>query len=873
VRLSTGSRLGPYEIVALLGVGGMGEVYRARDTKLNREVAIKVLPESVARDRDHLARFEREAQLLAALNHPHIAHIHGIEDSTGTPALVMELVEGPTLADRIALGAIPIDEALAIAKQIAEALEAAHEQGIIHRDLKPANINVRPDGTVKLLDFGLAKAFDPVAPPSGAASMAPTLSMHATQAGIVLGTPAYMAPEQACGKAVDRRADIWAFGCVLFEMLAGQRAFAGEDHEHVLASVMAAQPQWSLLPTSTPLAIRRLLRRCLASERALRLRDIADGRFALEDALTDEKDTGAAGRSTAKRLAWLANAVGLAVVGVVVLGLFVVRSKPESVGVAGRFTIAPPPGETVSSVAISPDGTVIAMVARGAVGRLFVRRVTELDAVPMVGSEGALSAFFSPDSQSIGFFAGGKLKTASLSGGRPTLVCDAPNPRGAVWAPDNTIIFAPEATGPLMVVPASGGAPRPLTRIADGEASHRWPSMLPDGKSIMYGAGPAATQSFWSEAHIVAQSLTDASRHVIVQQGTYPLYVEAGYVVYVLANALYALPFNAARRVSTGPAVRLPDRVFQGSNGGASMAISRTGTLVFLAPSGLDANTLVWVDRHGTTTPTGIAVTVQSHPRLSPDGTRLAYTANAPDTDIWMYDVARGATTRFTSGGRNFWPVWTPDGQHLAFTSTRNGPAAPFWQVVDGDGRDEMLADDGIPSAFSPDGKQLAFVRQGSSVRIWTLGINKRDIALVSPPAASFEVEPAFSADGRWMAYVSTESGRNEVWVRAVQGTGRRFQVSVNGGNEPVWSRDGHELFYRTADQIMSAAVITASDSGFRAAPPQPIVKGRFTSGSDRANFDVTPDGQRFIIVQPANQAVAPTEPQVVLRWTEELQR
>jgi Tol biopolymer transport system component/tRNA A-37 threonylcarbamoyl transferase component Bud32 len=863
--LESGTRLGAYEIVSRLGSGGMGEVYRARDTKLRRDVALKILPEALAKDPDRRARFTREAQVLATLNHPHIAAIYGVEDSTEITALVLELVEGPTLEDRIAAGALSVAEALKIAAQIADGLDAAHEKGIVHRDLKPANVKLSADGRVKVLDFGLAKA---VIPDSLDASAPTTM---ATRTGGIVGTAAYMSPEQATGSGVDKRTDIWSFGCVLYEMLTGSRAFAGASMSDVMASVLTKDPDWSALRDSTPPGIRRLLRRCLEKDRPRRLRDIADARIEIEDAALPSIEP-AQPRS---RRMWLVSAGLAALVAIAVAAPYVYKfccrsPSPEASTPVARFTIALPAGDRLvaPAIALSPDGQRVAYVAlRNGTNRLFLRGIAELDAVMIDGSEGAGGPFFAPDGRAVAFFAGGKLKTVPVEGGRPGDVCDASSNRGGTWLADGTIVFAPTPVGPLFRVPAIGGTPTVFTRLAENEASHRWPQALPDGRTILYGAGPAATQTFWNEARIVAQRVENGERRVIVPRGTFPRVLAAGFIGYVQTNRLFALPFDAARLEATGPPVPL-ERMLQSGAGSAAVTISQTGVLAYVPSDGPASYSLAWVDRRGTVTPIAVNVSLQGQPRLSPDGTRIAYTAPDSDTDIWIFDVARGTPTRLTVGGGNQWPIWTPDGQRIAFLSTRMGLGGTLLKPADGNGPEERLTENGMPYSWSPDGRTLAIVAftQTGGYDVEFLPMDTRKPQPVFPQTPFVEHMPAFSPSGRTFAYTSNESGRNEVYVRAYPGPSERWRVSVDGGDEPVWSRNGRELFFRNGSDIM-AVDVRAGGADFSAGPPHRVVTGRFTPGGDRANYDITPDGGRFVMVVPSSAGVPTPQLTVVLNW------
>ncbi len=582
--LTPGTRLGPYEVVALIGAGGMGEVYRARDTKLNRDVAIKVLLPSVAGDPDRLARFSREAQVLASLNHPNIAHIHGLEESGGVTALILELVEGEDLAQRIARGPIPLDEALPIARQIAEALEAAHDHGIIHRDLKPANIKLRADGTVKVLDFGLAKAIDPAGSSSVQAMNSPTLSIHATQTGIILGTAAYMSPEQAAGKAVDKRSDLWAFGVVVMEMLTGRQVFKGETVSHVLAAVLKDEPDWTALPLQTPASVRTLLRRCLEKDRKRRIADAADVRLEIDDAPLAASGDGMRVGVPVPQAAWRL-ALPWAVVGALAAGLATVLV----LWAPWRKTMPPPAplrlsaelGADVSltfglgdAMSLSPDGAVIAFVGQKGAGdpQLYVRQLTQLQATALSGTDEAHSPFFSPDGQWIAFFADGKLKKIAVTGGSVVTLCDAPNGRGGAWGEDGTIVFLPNTAGSLMRVSSAGGMPEPLTSLAEGEFTQRWPQVLPGGKAVLFSGGGVAAGA-WDDASLVVQALPTGARTLVQRGGYHGRYLpsglgsperagrEGGHLVYLHDGTLFAAPFDLDRLAVTGPAAHsLPCR-------------------------------------------------------------------------------------------------------------------------------------------------------------------------------------------------------------------------------------------------------------------------------------------------------------------------
>jgi Tol biopolymer transport system component len=694
--LPAGTELGTHKILALIGVGGMGEVYKAHDTKLRRDVAIKVLPESFARDADRLARFRREAQLLASLNHPNIATIYNIEDSNRTTFLVMELVPGETLAQRIKRdGAVPVEETLTIAKQIAEALEAAHEKTIIHRDLKPANVKLTPEGKVKVLDFGLAKAF---AGDTSTEDMgnSPTLSMAATMQGVILGTAAYMSPEQAKGKAVDKRTDIFAFGAVLYELLTGKPAFHGDDVTDILGAVLRMEPDWSQLPEATPAAIRILLRRCLRKDKRQRLSDATDVRIEIEDAIaapaTAEPtaaaiDTGVLGRRA------LLLAAGCLLAGALVASLIVWSLRPtRPAQPVSRLVVPLAPNESLTgmsgvTLALSVDGTQLAYVA-GASQRIYLRAFDALEAKPLTGTEGAYGPFFSPDGQWIGFTAGGKLKKVAVSGGAVLTLCDVQNSRGAAWGAKDTIVISPSASVGLSQVSAAGGAPQPLTMLKEGETSHRWPQFLPDGKTILYTIG---TGGSFDDAQIAAYRLDTGEQKVLIRGGTYARYVPTGHLVYYRAGTIMAARFDTAQLAVLGTPTPAIEGVMStsGNNGGAQFSFASLGSLVYV-PGGPQSDiqtTLVWVDRKRTEQPLPAPPHSYANPRLSPDGRQVAFDiADAGKQDIWIYDLLRDTLTRLTFEGLNSFPVWTPDGKRVAYRSQRPGSYNIFWRPADGSG-------------------------------------------------------------------------------------------------------------------------------------------------------------------------------------------
>ena len=887
--MTIGTTLGPYRVLEKLGAGGMGEVYRARDTKLNRDVAIKVLPDLFASDAERLARFTREAQTLASLNHPNIAAIYGIEEShpsTGSGhgdvrALVMELVEGEDLSAHIARGAIPLADALPIARQIADALDAAHGQGIIHRDLKPANVKVRADGTVKVLDFGLAKAMEPASAASAHAMNSPTLSMHATQAGIILGTAAYMSPEQASGKPVDKRSDLWAFGVVLMEMLTGRPVFTGETVSHVLAAVLRAEPDWSALPAHTPAPIRRLLRRCLDKDRKRRLDSASAARLEIDDALARISDASTVsvtmpGAAWQRALPWASTgalAAGLAAV--LVLWAPWRKALPPaplrvSVDLGADASLAT--AGLGDAAILSPDGAVVAFVAQKGDGspQLYVRRLTQLQATPLSGTDDADSPFFSPDGQWIAFFAGGKLKKIAVTGGAAVTLCDAPLGRGGAWGEDGTIVFTPDATSGvrLLRVTSAGGKPEPLTSLAEGEVTQRWPQLLPGGKAVLF-TGSGITGAF-EDANLVVQPLPTGARKIVQRGGYHGRYLPSGHLVYIHAGTLFAAPFDLDRLEMTGqPVPALEGVTANDRSGSAQFAVSATGTLVYVPGQNTAAGVspIHWMNHEGKTTPLRATLANWSSPHFAPDGHRLAIQINDGPPDIWVYEWAQDTPTRLTfDPADDRKPVWTPDGRRIVFASSRGDKSTLnlYWQRADGTGDAQRLTDSKnfqSPASWHPSGKLLAFDEnnpqtgydlmilpmEGDEASGWKPG---KPTAFLNSPFV--EREPMFSPDGRWLAYASNETSRFEVYVRPFPGPGGKRQISTGGGNFPTWSRTKRELFYGTASGQIMVAAFTVEGNSFSAEKPRLWSDERFVERGPNRPFDLHPDGERFAIAPAA---------------------
>jgi eukaryotic-like serine/threonine-protein kinase len=890
----TGKRLGPYEILSAIGAGGMGEVYQAHDTKLGRDVAIKVLPEAFAHDPERLSRFQREAKMLAALNHPNIATIYGLEHSDGANYLVMELVPGHTLAERVSAGPTPIQEAIAIAVQIAEALEAAHEKGVIHRDLKPANVKVTPEGKVKVLDFGLAKAF---ANDGGLdLSQSPTLTGMASEEGRILGTPAYMSPEQARGLPVDKRTDIWAFGCVCYEMLTGRTPFAGQTISDMLAAVLEREPDWSRLPEALPVNIHRMLQRCLEKDSKRRLRDMGDARFDLDEASVDgpmfPPSTSAVIRHKYREyLGWAAAALLLLVVGTAAPFLHRVAVNPVDLPIV-RTAIELPDnqklatGDSAYPLAVSSSGSMLAYVSEQE-GRtqLYVRELSALEPKVIPGTAGAMHPFFSPDGQWVGFFASGALQKAAVAGGAPLRICNVPGVSvGAAWGPDNTIVLALRGSG-LFKVNATGGTLQPL---ADTNPA-AWPEILPDGKTVLFTTGfnAIATIPLSGGAKRIVARTTDSPLKGPVVLGTgsgtgggieQAQFVSSGYLIYGQSPGIVrALPFDLASLEPRGSPVSLVDSVEQARNGGGVyFAVSQSGLLVYASTG--DRHQLVWVDRNGTVTPISTDREAFRIPRLSPDGKRIAVAINDETrrSDIWIYDGERGTKNRLTTEYHNLQPVWSPDGAHITFSSAGGLVEMP----VDGSGTKEILLSrvrtrsqlavgtNAYPTSWSPDGQNLMF--QADELDLWVLprGVNSVPRPLLVRSSNDFEGQ--FSPDGRWVAYVSDESGRYEVYVGRYPDFANRVAISTDGGLYPRWSRNERELFYRQGDALMAVTVDTKQ--GFRAEKPRRLFAGQFSGAGRDTSFDVATDGRRFVMVK-SDEASTLRQLTVVQNWFEELKQ
>jgi eukaryotic-like serine/threonine-protein kinase len=885
--MGPGSQIGAYEVVAAIGAGGMGEVYRARDSRLNREVALKIIRQPLT-DAEHLARFRREAQVLAALNHPHVGSIYELDEVDGTIFLVMELVPGQTLGDLLAsrpARTLEVDEALTIARQIAEALEAAHDKGIVHRDLKPANIRVTPDGVVKVLDFGLAKAQVGEAA-EGNLTNSPTLTVAATNVGVILGTAAYMSPEQAKGQLVDRRSDIFAFGCVLYEMLAGRAAFRGETLAEILAGVLKTEPDWNLLHPNASGNVTRLLQRCLQKDVKRRLRDIGDARLEIEEALNrpagksepEARRTPTVGQRT--QWAQWARILGFVAAGAAAGAIagWSLKSEPRApTPPSGHFVITLPSNETLAAldfpaVAIAADGSAVAYVgSRSGQAQLFVRPMNSMEAIPIDGTTNAIAPFFSPDGRWIAFFADGQLKKIPTAGGQPVTLAEASVGVGGSWGVGDTIVFAAGTGSGLSRVSAGGGMPERVTVVAadKGEFSHRWPELLPDGKTVIYTVG---TLDHWDDAQIVAQGLGSPERSVLVQGGTNPHYLASGHLLYARGGAIMAVPFDLANLRTSGAPVRVLENVLQSFDGAAQLSVSPSGTAVYV-PGEFESNRrrLATVDRSGASTPFAAPLQAYRAPRLSPDGRKLLVTIEGSTEDLWVYDMKAGTLNQLTFGVNTAMPIWTPDSQRVTFSSNTSGTPNLFWTTIGQQKAAERLATSDnfqLPGSWSPDGRTLAFAERHPSTGrdIWFLRLDEDREAKPFLNSPFDESAPRFSPDGRWIAYVSNESGRDEVFLRSLADPARKQQLSNGGGTEPVWARDGTEIFYRVGNKLMALSI--ADGRTARGSQPRLLFEGEFERGTtDAANYDVTPDNQRFVMIGGSDTTADHATIHVLINW------
>jgi eukaryotic-like serine/threonine-protein kinase len=894
--LASGFKFGQYDIVSMLGAGGMGEVYRARDTRLQREVAIKVLPEGFDDSPDRITRFTREAQVLASLNHPAIASIYGIEEGPAKAGhyvhgLVMELVEGPTLADRLVAGPLPIDEVLSVAKQIVEGLEAAHEQGIIHRDLKPANVKVRADGAVKILDFGLAKALDPAAAAGSRGSAvalthSPTLAPMTMTGAMIIGTAPYMAPEQARGRTVDRRVDIWAFGCVLFEMLTGERAFPGDDVTDVLAKIIEREPNWSSLPATTPSRVRELLRRTLDKDPKTRLRDIGEARMALTRGPDEESPrVEAQPLRRVHRLGWVVAGVVTIALAVSLFALW--RARTPIAHQVERYDVAGPSGSTLSlvgqsSVTIAPDGrTIVFAASTDGIVRLYVRHRDEVELRAIAGSEGASSPVFSPDGQWVAFVSGTELKKTTLDG-PPVTLAKVADHRGIAWLDNQTIVFAPFAAGGLSRISASGGEPQRLTRVdsAKGERTHRWPAVLPGGAAVLFTVGTYGSPDSYENSRIDAFIMATGERRTVFEGASVVRYLP-GRLVFSRGGLLYAVAFDAASLAVSGT----PTTIARGvggdvTTGAVHFAVSEDGTLVYIPDDsgGGVRRRVTWVGPTGAAEPLSLPPNAYNDLRISPDDSRMAVVVGASGSgDIWIHDFRRATFTRLTFDTVNASPIWSKDGQYVYFAAIdASGLKTTIKRRRADGGRDaetigavdSRLYLRGLTSdetaIFADDFTRESDVGgKRAEVALVSLTPSVKERIIVSTPGDDFE--SSLAPNGRWFAYSSDESGRAEIYVRDLSNDGGRWQVSTTGGQEPRWSSDSRTLYYRFENRLISAAVTGTTTFGVDT--PRTLFSGIYNlQSATNMTFDIEHSGHRFLMVRPdAEKAAPPTTLRLVL--------
>jgi serine/threonine-protein kinase len=901
-------RVGSYRVTGRLGAGGMGEVYRAYDDRLRRDVAIKVVPRSFTDDPERLARFTREARLLAALNHPNIGAIYGVEESADVRALVLELVEGDTLAERLARAGtrLPVVEALEIAKQIAAALDAAHEKGIVHRDLKPANIKISPGGIVKVLDFGLGKTLldggnDPA-------------TRNETREGLILGTPAYMSPEQARGLAVDKRSDIWSFGCVVYEMLAGRQAFGGEDVADILGRVLQREPDWRLLPAATPASIHRLIARCLEKDRNKRLSQFAVVSFQIDETL-EGLSSGAVGAKSISAGARRTRALlpALALGGLLgAAGLWLASSdRPVTNAPVTRFQIGVAPASEIGgatagrptrpSFAVSPDGrtVVFSAVENGRRG-LYLRPFDQLTATSIPGTDDAVSPFFSPDGQWIGYWARGEIRKVPFGGGPSVLIVAAGQLFGISWGDDDRIVFA-GVDGGLREVPAAGGTVTELTTPGgqNGDFSHRLPHVLPGADAVLF---TMTRSSFprWDEVETWVHSRRSKTAKLLVSGGADARYVASGHLLYVREGSLLAVPFDRERLEVTGGAVGIVPDIMQAAyiagipneTGVMQASVSATGTLVYI-PGGTHPPTEYEVhqlDRSGRGEPLPIPTHDFRTLRISPDGASMVLASVGRDRGLWLYGFARGTFSRLSSAGASQAPIWTRDGQRVAYSIGTAGDTL-HWTRADGRAPSELLIKSPLnllPAAWAPGDRQLLYysiAAAGADTKVWLKDVSDggapRELARALPFMGGVDLSP----DGRWMAYHTQESGQQQIYVEAFPGPGQRIPISPDGGGSPVWSANGRELVYARPlreDQprgaggfdvaLMVVPVIPGRTPAF--GQPRQLFTGRYAMNNPARGYDVSPDGQRFLMLQARQRAPdAITSLTVVQNWTAELTR
>jgi len=895
--LAPGSRLGPYEVLAPLGAGGMGEVYRARDTRLERTVAIKVLPEHLSRSEEVRQRFEREAKTISALSHPHICALYDVGREGETEYLVMEYLEGETLSDRLVKGPLPTEQLLRWGVEIADALDKAHRQGIVHRDLKPGNVMLTKSG-VKLLDFGLAKTFERSLDATGrgraAAGQDPTAadgitalptvmgSPNLTQAGTILGTFQYMAPEQLEGREADARSDIFAFGAVLYEMATGRKAFEGKSQASLIASILTSDPApISTVQPLTPPALERVVRTCLAKDPEDRWQSAHDIASQLSWIAQGGSVSGVAApvvasRRRQDRLAWVTLGVLLGALTAAAVGWALWRSRASGAGLVTRAVIPIPGAETFvldnySTLAISPDGRRVAYVARRDNKRQLVQRSLDAaEGTSIAGTDGAYSPFFSPDGQWLGFSADGKLKKVALAGGTPVTLCECGSRQllGASWGADDTIVFPEKWGGPILRVPSSGGMPSAVTKISGkgSDRGHIFPDLLPGGKAVLFSVFSGGSLDDYT---VDVQSLVTGERKTLVKGGTFGRYAASGHVLYIRGATLFAVPFDPARLQVTGSAFPVAQGVYENTNGGAGYAVSGSGTLLYSGGGvQLPGRSLLWVDRQGHATPASGIKRPFNDIKLSPDGKRIALQIQAETYDIWVLDLTRDSLTRLSFGKDDGSPVWSPDGKRIAFSSSQGGSDAVYLRSFDGSGSEERLtsgpSDDSRPRTFSPDGRLVVFEKTLNGVpEIWAVPLEKGSSARPLLQGPFHHIGGWLSPDGRWLAYSSNESGSREIYVTAFPGPGGKWQISTDGGTSARWSPDGREIFYAKDKKVMRVAITTSPD--FSASRPELLFEG------DYEDWDVSRDGKSFLMLKDETAESAPKHLNLVLNWFEEL--
>jgi serine/threonine-protein kinase len=895
-----------YRILGKLGAGGMGEVYRAEDLSLNRQVAVKILPDVFASDPERLARFQREARVLASLNHPNIAAIYGVEEADGKRFLILELVEGETLAERLNKSPLSLEETLDVCRQIAEGLEAAHEKAVIHRDLKPANVKINLEGKVKILDFGLARGLQNQTPEADIIN-SPTITADMTQPGVILGTAAYMSPEQAKGKAVDKRADIWAFGCILYECLTGKRTFQGETITEIVAAILKEEPDWKAIPAVAPWRIKDLLHRCLQKDPKQRLRDIGDARLEIEAPAAIPSETVPASRRFS--FPWLAAVAAAMLLAGILLGRFAIGPSKSAAPISAPVvtsTIKVEPGYWLTGIrsslslerpcrtamAISSDGRFVVYSAieenprPQAKSQLYLRKLDQSDAKPIPGTEGGISPFLSPDNRWVGFWADGKLKKIPVEGGVATTLCDALVLFGASWSRDNSIVFTDGSLGGLSMVSAYGGIPEILTTPDPKreEVSHRLPSWLPSGKAVVFTVMRSGLDY---QPWLALLRMDTREWHVLLQDAADAKYIPTGHLVFLRQGTLMAVAFDLTKLEVIGQPVALTENVMQVfypnvfyNSGAGQFGISDTGTLIYAAGGIVpdEKGSLVWVGQRGEEQPVTDQVFPLFGPRLSPDGQRIAYGTVGREDQVWVYDLSRGTNSRLTGEGRSIHPIWAPDGKRLLFGWNKSLAPNLFWQPYDGSSPMERLTTsefEQLPSSWSSDGKTVALVEThppDNKFAIAMLDISTGRVTLFLNSPFN-EMYPEFSPDGCWIAYASDESGREEVYVRAFPAPGMKQQVSSEGGIEPLWARNGKQLFYRWRSQVWAVDVRT--DGGFAASKPRLLFSNaEYDMGFPIRSYDLSLNSQRFLMVKPEQRKPTPvTEMVLVQNWFEELKR